>query len=146
MKKIFVLLTSLFLLQNGVFAMLPPEYMLDDINKSKIKTPAVVKKVKTIERKRGNRVQKVTFTGLYQNEGAVYEGTCINFNGKMPWTIPIVGSRFYYPKKGERVFVTIMYDGGEITSLVIMDEKFEKAVKENPSAIKYDSSGAYLKE
>ena len=144
MKKILFILISLFFVNANVSAMIAPEYMLENINNSKIKTPAVIKKVKTIQNNRGNRTQKVTFTGLYNNENVVYEGICHNFKKLAPWDIPMVGLRYYYPKKGERVFVTIEQNGGEITSLIIMDKDFENKIKNHPSKIKYDSSGAYF--
>ena len=144
MKKILFILTGLFFINANVSAMIAPEYMLENINNSKIKTPAVIKNVKTIKNDGGNRTQKVTFEGLYTNENIVYEGICHNFKKRMPWNVPMLGLRFYYPKKGERVFVTIEKDGGEITSLILMDKTFENKIKNYPSKIKYDSSGAYF--
>ena len=146
MKKFLLLSVVLFFVQNLGFSMIPPEYMIEDINNSKIKSPAIVKKVKTIKNYKGNRTQKVTFEGLYQNAGVIYEGTCHNFKSILPWNIPMLGSKFYYPKKGERVYVTIYSNGGAITSLVNMDENFEKRIQKTPSEIKFDSSGAYFEK
>ena len=144
MKKILLVLASLFFIEANTFAMIPPEYMLENIKNSQIKTPAVIKKVKTIKNVRGNRTQRVIFSGLYDNENKVFEGICHNFKKKVPWNVPDVGLRLYNPKKGERVFVTVERNGGEITSLVIMDEDFEEKIQKTPSKIKYDSLGAYF--
>ena len=43
-------------------------------------------------------------------------------------------------------FVTIDKNGGEITTMVNMDESFEKRLQKSPKKIKYDCNGAYFEE
>ena len=125
--------------------MISPDAMTKIINQSQIKTPAVVENVKTIQTNRGVRIQMVEFKGLYYNSGKTYTAKCHNYKSINPWNVPTTGGpRYYYPKKGERVFVTIDRDGGEITSLKKMDSEFEAKLKVNKDAIKYDCNGAYF--
>ena len=71
------------------FSMISPKARLDVINKSQIKTPAVVTSVKTIYNRKGNRTQLVKLDGLYNNSGKKYEAKCYNFKGIfrgiLPW-------------------------------------------------------------
>ena len=127
--------------------MIPPKYMLENINASKIKTPAVVKSVKTISNNHGNRTQRVVFEGLYYNSGKEYAATINNFEKRLFFRdFPVVGIRFYKVKKGDRVFVTIQAEGMPVTSLIFMDEEFENKLKGNPEAVKYDCNGAYFEK
>ena len=147
MKKICLILLLILFSKTGTFAMIPPKYMLENINNSKIKTPAVVKSVKTISNNRGNRTQRVVFEGLYYNSGKEYEATINNFQKRLFFRdFPVVGIRFYKVNKGDRVFVTIQANGMPVTSLIFMDEDFEKKLKENPKAVKYDCNGAYFEK
>ena len=147
MRKILIsLILSIFVCGSG-FSMISPKNMLNIINQSQIKTPAVIKSVKTVQNRQGNRIQTVEFEGLYNNSGQKYEAKCHNFKSISPWNAPMVGGfKSYYPKKGQRVFVTIDYPKGEITSMVIMDDEFEKNLQTKPQALKYDCNGAYFED
>ncbi len=143
-KSLLSIILSFFVCMNAG-SMISPDAMMDIINQSQIKTPAVVKNVKTVQTHRGTRIQMVEFEGLYENSGKTYNAKCHNFKSFYPWDVPTTGGpKYYYPKKGERVFVTISYQGGEITSMIIMDKNFEKKYKSNPKAVKYDCNGAYF--
>ena len=127
--------------------MISPNARLHIINESQIKTPAVVESVKTIQNRRGNRTQLVKLIGLYNNSDKKFEAHCYNYKGIFPWDVPEVGgSIYYYPKKGQRVFVTIDRPNGEITSVVIMDKEFENKLQKTPQKIKYDYNGAYFED
>ena len=147
MKKICLFLLFVLFSKIGAFGMIPPEYMLENINNSKIKTPAVVKSVKTIANNHGNRTQRIIFEGLYYNSGKEYEATINNFQKRLFFRdFPVVGIRFYKVKKGDRVFVTIQDNGMQVTSLVFMDANFEKNLKQNSKSVKYDWNGAYFEK
>ena len=127
--------------------MISPEAKLDIINRSQIKTPAVVESVKTIQNRRGNRTQIVKLKGLYNNSNKTFEAKCYNYNGIFPWDVPEVGGSAYYsPKKGQRIFVTIDRPNGEITSVVIMNKEFEEKLQNMPQKLKYNHSGAYFED
>ena len=147
MKRIlFSLILSVFICSCGI-AMISPNARLDIINKSQIKTPAIVKSVKTIQNRRGNRTQLVKLEGLYNNSDKNFEAKSYNYKGIFPWDVPEVGGYVnYYPKKGQRVFVTINYPNGEITSMVIMNEEFEKNLQNTPQKLKYNYNGAYFED
>ena len=127
--------------------MISPKARLDIINNSQIKTPAVVKSIKTVQNRRGNRTQLVTLDGLYNNSDKKFEAKCHNFKGVLPWDVPEVGGGVNYtPKKGQRVFVTIDRQNGEITSVVMMDEEFENKLQTTPQKLKYNYNGAYFED
>ena len=147
MNRNFISLTLLFFICNIGFSMIAPTARLEVINESKIKTPAVVKSVKTLYNRRGNRTQLVELDGLYNNSDKKYEAKCYNFKGVFPWDAPIVGGGVIYsPKKGQRVFVTIDHPNGEITSVVIMDKNFEDKLRKTPQKLKYNYNGAYFED
>ena len=145
-RYLFSLILSILICSIGV-SMISPEARLNIINQSQIKTPAIVESVKTIQNRRGNRTQLVKLTGLYNNSNKKYEAKCYNYKGFFPWDVPEVGGSVNYsPKKGQRVFVTIDRPNGEITSMVVMDNEFEKKLQKTPQKLKYDYSGAYFKD
>lgn len=147
MKKVLIgLILSIFICGSG-FSMISPKARLDVINKSQIKTPAVVESVKTIQNQRGNRTQLVKLNGLYNNSNEKFEAKCYNYKGIFPWDTPLVGGSVNYsPKKGQRVFVTINHPNGEITSMVIMDKEFENKLLKTPQNLKYNYYGAYFED
>ena len=147
MKRVLIsLILSVFVCNTG-FAMISPKARQDVIINSQIKTPAVVTSVKTIQNRKGNRVQLVKLDGLYNNSGEKYEAECRNFKGIFPWDKPLIGGGVnYYPQKGQRVFVTIDHPNGKITSMTIMDEEFENKLQETPQELKYDYNGAYFED
>jgi hypothetical protein len=145
MKKFLIyLILSVFICNIG-FSMISPDARYNVIINSQIKTPAVVVSVKTIQNRKGNRIQLVKLDGLYNNSDKKYEAQCHNFKSIFPWDTPIVGGDVnYYPKKGQRVFVTIDRPNGKITSMTIMDEKFENKLQKTPQKLKYNYNGAYF--
>lgn len=147
MKKFLIsLILSIFVCNIG-FAMISPKAKLDVINSSQIKTPAVVKSIKTIQNKRGNRTQIVKLDGLYDNSDQKFEAKCYNYKGVFPWDAPMVGRIVNYtPHKGQRIFVTIDHPNGDITSVVIMDEEFESKLQNTPQKLKYNYNGAYFED
>lgn len=146
MKKLLFLASILFLSVGTSFSMIAPSEMQHNIEKSEIKTPAVVKKVTTMQTNGGYRIQTVEFDGLYNNKGKKYTAKCHNIKENSRYKIITGGPRKYNPKAGQRVFVTIDKDGGEITSMVIMDKTFEDKVRSNIQNIKFDCDGAYFEE
>ena len=146
-KRILISFSLLLFICNCGFSMISPNAMLDLINKSEIKTPAVVKSIKTIQNKRGNRTQLVKLEGLYNHSDKIFEAKCHNFKGIFPWDVPFVGGTVNYtPKKGQRVFVTIDHPNGEITSVVVMDKEFENKLINTPQKLKYSYTGAYFED
>lgn len=145
MRKIFLsLILSIFICSNG-FSMISPMDMQQIIDQSQIKTPAVIKSVKTVQNRQGNRIQMVELQGLYNNAGQKYKAKCRNFKSILPWNAPMPdGFKSYSPKKGQRVFVTIDYPNGEITSMIEMDNDFEQKLQNEPQNLKYDCNGAYF--
>ena len=145
-KFLISLILSVCICNIGV-SMISPAARQNVIMNSQIKTPAVVTSVRTIQNRKGNRTQLVKLDGLYNNAGIKYEAKCHNFKGIFPWDKPLIGGDVnYYPKKGQRVFVTINCPNGRITSMTIMDEDFENKLQQTPQQLKYNYSGAYFED
>ena len=125
-------------------AELSPDYMLNQINASKIKTPAKITGIKTLQSKKGYKIQLVKFKELYGNEDKTFEAKCHNFDTEPP--VSANSPRKYQPQRGDKVFVTIDQNGGEVTSMVSIDEKFEKKYQKTPKLLKFDCNGAYFEE
>ena len=143
--KRFLFITTLFIFGcTSAFAELSPEYMLNRIKDSEIKTPAKIVSVKTLQSKKDYKIQLVQFEGLYENEGKIFKAKCHNFLEEPPQTASFDEPRRYVPQKSSRVFVTIDKNNGEITSMVNMDEAFEKKLKNTPQKLKFDCNGAYF--
>ena len=144
MKKIIFLLLVITFNFTPSFALMPPEYLKESVQKSQIKTPAIVKKIKQIENKKGNRLIQVYFESMYQTPPYYFSGTCWTYKSRTPWDVPMTGPVFYYPRKNQKVFVTIAADGGSITSFVEMNEKFIENLKTYPERLKFGAFGAYF--
>ena len=144
MKKTFYIINLIFISTSLAFAELSPDYMYNQINNSNIKTPAKVTSIKTLQSKKGYKIQLVKFKGLYENENKTFEAKCHNFDTEPP--ISSNEPRKYHPQKGDKVYVTIDKNGGEVTSMVSMDEKFEKKLQNIPKSLKFDCNGAYFEE
>ena len=147
MKKFLIsLILSVFICNIG-FSMISPTVRQDIINQSEIKTPAIVRSVKTIHNRKGNRTQLVVLEGLYNNSDKKYEAQCHNFKSIFPWDTPLVGGDVNYsPKKGQRVFVTIDRPNGKITSMTVMDKEFENKLQSVPQKLKFNYNGAYFED
>ncbi|MDD3149494.1 MAG: hypothetical protein PHV68_01570 [Candidatus Gastranaerophilales bacterium] len=141
--KLFILSLIIFTVLPA-FAIMPSDYYEKMVNESEIKTPAVVKKIRKIDNKKGNIIYRVYFESMYQTPEYKFNGVCYSFKKNMPWDEAMEGRRFYYPVKNSEVFVTVSKDGGFITSLIVMDEKFKEKLKTYPETLKYNAWGAYF--
>ena len=144
MKKILLILNLFFMSNLLAFAELSPDYMLSEINNSQIKSPAKIIGIKTLQSKKGYKIQLVKFKGLYENSDNTFEAKCHNFDIEPP--LSSKEPRKYQPQRGDKVFVTIDKNGGEITSMVKMNKNFENNLLKIPQNIKFDCNGAYFEE
>lgn len=125
-----------------------PEFYARMAAASKIKATAVVKSVETIERTKRSTFKKVVFELTHPFSDAVpatFSGTCYSVDHS--WQEPGAGGTIHhYPRKGERVYVTVSADGGSITSYTPVDETLEKMFIQNPGKIRYGMGKAYLEK
>ena len=145
--KIILLQLLLFILCTKAMAVLPPSHYQKEALQSGIKAIAVVDDVSVIDETKRYTSKKVTFR-LEQSfsEGEIpdsFTGSCVSVDHT--WQEPGVGGEiYYYPGKGERVFVTIASDGGPITSYTPLTPQLEAAMTKSPEEIRYKMGKAYV--
>lgn len=124
----------------AALAVLPPSHYRDAAQTSQIKAIAVVQAVSVIDENKRYTSKRVTFRLARSFAGervpASFRGTCVSVDHS--WQEPGVGGElYYYPVKGQRVFVTVSRDGGTITSYTPLTPGLERAMTENPGGIRY---------
>jgi len=138
----------LFFTASSADAVRLPEFYARMAEVSKIKATAVVISVEIIERTERSTFKKVVFALRHSFSDAVpttFSGTCYSIDHS--WQEPAAGGTIYhYPRKGEKVYVTIGADGGSITSYTAVDETLEKMFIQNPGKIRYGMGKAYLEK
>lgn len=136
MKETIILLFSCLLISQTVcFALLPPKYYEQEIKKSKIKALAIVTDVKIEKWEKGIQHKKVFFKlvkPLSKNAPKSFTGNCLSFKKKNPEDKRLIGGTiYYYPKKGDEVFVAITKNNSYITSYVVLNKELKKELHKN---------------
>lgn len=130
------------------WAEMPQEYYAALAQRSVIKAIAVVEEVKVIERTWHYNRKKVLFRteqGVTGGTPAVFAGYCSSVDHF--WQRQKVGGDIlYYPRKGDRVFVTVSADGGSITSYTPLTPEIERAAKKYPQKIRFSFGNAIIEE
>lgn len=143
-----VAISVLFFTAASTEAVRLPEFYVQMAEASKIKATAVVTSVEIIERTKQSTSKKVVFELRHpfsDSVPATFSGTCYSIDHA--WQEPGAGGTIYhYPKKGQKVYVTISADGGSITSYAAIDETLEKMFIQNPGKIRYGMGKAYLEK
>ncbi|WP_316861708.1 hypothetical protein [uncultured Cohaesibacter sp.] len=144
---ISVLATSLY--PGVVHAVMPPQHYADRSQNSKIKAIAVIVDVQRLHIGKRYTEKKVSFRtdfALTTDTGELFTGTCKSVDTPFQEANVMVGGNIYfYPAEGQRVFVTVSDDGGEITSLTPMTQELEHAVRETPEKLRYGIGNAGVK-
>ncbi len=121
----------------AAWAVLPPSVYKERIEKSKIKAIAVVKAVAVERLLQGAAEKRVTFELEKTFAGRApktFTGRCLS---RLPWGRPPVGPALYYsPRVGDRVYVTVSRNGGDITSYTRMTPRLEEALRVDPRRVK----------
>ncbi len=134
MLYLFIFLGTLFIPQS-IQAILPAEYYRESIKSSKIKAIAVVTDIKDIRATRRSTLKEVYFKTEKSFGDKIPEdftGSCYSVDSR--WQNPGVGGTiYYYPYKGERVFVAVGVDGGYITNYTRLSQesKLEEELQKN---------------
>jgi hypothetical protein len=151
MRKQIVLRVFLVVLMGTMagksFAVMPPEVYRQTIEQSRIKAVATVDRVKTTHTGWHFSSQTTSFTLI-----TPYFKTSVpqHFSGTSdaelwPWQKPDAGGKLYfYPKKGDSVFVTISQDGGTITSYTIASKPIVDALENTPEKIRFGLGNAFV--
>ena len=134
------------LLSRAALAVLPPEVYKQAIRDSKVKAIAKVVEVKVVATSPTMVSKKVLFRlerslGPEQPE-ETFVGHCESAGKK-----EIVGAPlFYYPKVGERVYVTLVKSGGSFTSYTLLTPELEEALLHSPEKVKPGIGEVTVKE
>jgi hypothetical protein len=131
-----------------VDAVMPPAHYRQLAERSKIKAIAVVEAVRLVNNGKRYSIQDAVFkleTRFSEDVPERFSGTCYSVLHK--WQKPGVGGKiYYYPKKGDRVFVTVSDDGGSITSYTRLTPKLEATLKNDPESIVFGMGDARIIE
>ena len=133
------------------FAVLPPKVYEKLAEESKVKATAFVKSVQVIGHYNGVDEKVVAFK-LIKSFGEVtppetFKGRCKSVNkkwhefGRGPG---VGGDIYYYPRRGERVYVTISDNGSYITSFTRLNPGLQKALDSDPGSVKTRMGTAYV--
>ena len=120
---------------------MPPEYYAQKARESEVKMIAQVTAVVPRKVMASRTLKEVSFEPHYILEGAQKErftGTCYGLEtASQKRRVSGNGSIYYYPRKGDTVFVTITRDGGEITGLKKLTPELERIIRDAPYRIPY---------
>ena len=145
---VFIFIVSL---SASAFAVLPPQVYAERAEKSDIKAIAIVKGVTVLDHYNAVDEKRVTFERV-KSFGRVqapvtFTGLCKSVNKRWFEKGPGVGGDiYYYPEKGETVYVMIRTDGSEITSYTRLTPELEKALTSNFKSVKTKMGTAYVSE
>ncbi|MFH1552359.1 MAG: hypothetical protein ABID83_01800 [Candidatus Omnitrophota bacterium] len=149
--KIIIAVLFLCFVATSVFAVLPPKYYEQAAEESRIKATAVVESVKVMDHYNAVDYKRVTFK-LIKSFGPEeapekFTARCESVNKRWFEKPPGVGGTiYYYPDRGERVYVTISSNDGGITSYTRLTPRLEKALNENFKSVKTKMGTAYVSE
>ena len=146
--RIMVLLILALSLSTPALAVRHPRHYQRQAEESKIKAIAIVERVKETQKGKRYSTQRVTFRLVQPFEEDIpqaFMGYCSAVLHK--WQRPGVGGEIYfYPRKGDRVLVTVSRDGGFITSYTRVTPKLEKALNEDPESVVFGMGEASVFE
>jgi hypothetical protein len=116
-------LSFISLVAQDVLAVMPPAYYKRLQEQSGIKAVAIVESIEVLETTKQKTHKKAVFKLEKSLEGrAPKKFSGIFYSVDFPWQEPGVGGTiYYYPHKGQRVFVTVSSNGGTITGLTYID-------------------------
>lgn len=143
MKKFLILSLALIFIQNICHAIPNPKYLNENAKNSKIKEVATVVKIKNDRKVQNIAFQTVTFK---TDDNRTFTGKCTTERKTLLRYRPLVGALYFYPKKGELVYVTVEKDNGEITTYQPVTKEEAIKYKTMPEKIRYNTGKAYLED
>ena len=134
------------ILASAAWAVMPRYHYAQQSEESKIKAIATVEEVRVLDEGKQYTSKEVTFRleyALTPDTPEVFTATCESVD--QDWQVPVPGGTIYfYPVVGERVYVTVLSNGSQITSLTELTAELEQAIKEAPETIRYGFSRAHV--
>jgi len=124
-------------------ALMPPRVYAERSEQSKIKAIAVIVAVESDRATGQNRVTFQSEYSLTADSPATFTGICFSAVTDKQKNM-VGGTVYFYPHEGDRVFVTVTGDRGDITSMTPVTPELEEAAKKTPERIRYGISKAYV--
>lgn len=143
MKRFLTLALSVLFIQNIGYAIPNPKYLNEDAKNSKIKEVATVIKIKNDRKVENIAFQTVTFK---TDDNRIFTGKCTTERKTLRRYRPLVGSLYFYPKKGELVYVTVKQGNGQITTYQPVTQEEAVKFKTTPEKIRYNIGKAYIED
>lgn len=147
-RRISGITVGLLLSVSFARAVLPPDVYAERSEASKIKAIAKVYNVKSLDVGKHSTTKEVSFKlehAVSSSVPKIFTARCESVETAAQKRNSIEGGTIYfYPRKGQRVYVTVAEDGGMITSMTPLTPELEKAIKETPEKIRYGMSKAYI--
>lgn len=121
------------------------DYLSLMAEESEIKAIAQVTNLRRVSQNSDGTFTHVTFKLLY----SITPYTPKSFIGgckvmESGWQKRAPGTIYFKPRRGQKVYVTITYDGGAITSYTLLDRQLETVLKEQPYRISYSHGRAIV--
>ncbi len=136
---LLIFLISLF--APAAQAIMPQEVYARASRESHIKAIATIVDVKIIHVGKRATLKDASFQleyALTDDTPATFIGSCESVDTpQQKSNIMVGGNIYFYPKVGNRVFVTISDNDGSITSMTPMTPELEQIIREEPERIKY---------
>ncbi|MGX9365425.1 hypothetical protein ACTVJH_05215 [Desulfoplanes sp. PS50] len=151
-KRCITTLILPLILGAGTMALgiMAPEYYAERSENARIKAIGTIDRIDILEVGKYCTTKRVIFCrefGLTAEVGPVFNGTCKSVETDFQKRHGMVGPTIYfYPRQGDRVYVTITEPGGAITSLTPVTPELEKALRTAPETIRYGMSRVFVQE
>ena len=135
MFKFITVSCAIFFILSNVYGIMPPSHYKDKIENSKVKVIATVVSVKVISANdvyiEKNVIFKVKKSFGKEKAFSNISGYCYSPGGK-----PAEGGLlYYYPEKGDEVYVTILDGNGKVTSMTPIAPELENALINHPESV-----------
>ena len=151
-KRCITTLILALILGAGTMALglMAPEYYAERSENALIKAVGRIERIDVLEVGKHFTTKRVIFQREFtvtEETGPVFNGTCKSVETEFQKRHGLVGPNVYfYPRQGDRVYVTITEPGGRITSLTQVTPELEKALRSAPETIRYGMSRAFVQE
>jgi len=128
---------------------MPPAHYEEAVEKSQIKAIAEVQFVKVMGHYKAVDEKMINFR-LVKSFGEttpfqLFTGRCRSINKRWNEKYPPPGGNiYYYPQRGDKVYVTVSENGGYITSYTRLTPSLEKALDTDFKSVKTKMGMAYV--
>ena len=131
----------LLLWASAALAVMPQKQYAQWVGESSIRAIARIERVQILAVTEHFTDKSVIFRLEYdagEEAQATFRGFCQSVDTPEQEQNLLVGDDiYYYPRKGERVYVTVLHDGGPITSMTLLTPELEQAVRTALQSLTY---------